>query len=67
MVTNEGEIEESLRESQQRILALIGSWISEGSGWTIKSIVSRVIHIVAYRPMKGSSYFLLPSELKHSS
>ena len=67
VLTNKGEIEGSLRESQQRILALIGSWISEGSGWTIESIVSHLIHVVAYRPMKGSSYIILPAELKHSS
>ena len=56
VVTNDGEIRESLQEAQQYILAMIGSWISEGSGWTTKSIVHHYVNIIAYKPLNGSSY-----------
>ena len=64
-ITNDNEISESLKYSQERILNII--WISEGSGWTVKSIDNHYLNIVKYDPVKGSSYIKLPEELKHSS
>ena len=37
-ITNDNEISESLKHSQERILNIISIWISEGSGWTVKSV-----------------------------
>ena len=43
---------------------MIDTWISEGSGWIIESIVSQYINITTYNPLVGSSYIDLPTELR---
>ena len=35
---NENEINEVLQTSRQELMKIIGQWLSEGSGWTIKSV-----------------------------
>ena len=67
LVTNEIEIAESLQITQEQIVNKIQQWISEGSGWTIQSVDSHFINVVQYRPLKGSSYILLPKELRNSA
>ena len=67
LVTNEIEIVESLQITQEQIVNRIQQWISEGSGWTIQSVDSHFINVVEYRPLKGSSYILLPKELQNSA
>ena len=56
----------SLGISQQQLLNGIGVWLSEGSGWTIRSIDEHYINTVVYEPTKGSSYIPLLIELQHS-
>ena len=63
-VTNEIEIAESLRITQEQIVNKIQQWISEGSGWTIQSVDTHFINVVKYRPLNGSSYIPLPDELQ---
>ena len=53
--------------SKQNILNKIAQWISEGSGWTVKSVDSHYMNIAKYEPMKGSSYIQLPQELRNSA
>ena len=65
-IINEMEIADSLQMSKQNLLNQISRWISEGSGWTIKSVDSHYLNIVLFVPMKGSSYIQLPSELRNS-
>ena len=65
-IINYMEIADSLQMSKQNLLNQISRWISEGSGWIIKSIDSHYLNIVKYEPMKGSSYIQLPSELRNS-
>ena len=64
-IINNTEINEALQLSKQNILNKISQWISEGSGWTIQSVDSHYLNIVKYKPMKGSSYIQLPSELRN--
>ena len=64
-IINQMEIADSLQSSKQQILNKIAQWISEGSGWTIKSVDSHYLNIVKYKPMSGSSYIQLPSELRN--
>ena len=66
-IINNTEINEALQMSKQNLLNQISQWISEGSGWTIQSVDSHYLNIVKYKPMKGSSYIQLPSELRNSS
>ena len=66
-ILNDIDIKDSLKFSIEYILNKIGSWISEGSGWNIKSVDSHYINIVKYQPLKGSSYIELPAELRNSA
>ena len=66
-IINNLEITKSLQSSKQQILNKIAVWISEGSGWTIKSVDSHYLNAVKYQPMKGSSYIKLPHELRNSA
>ena len=66
-IINNTEINEALQMSKQNLLNQISRWISEGSGWTIKSVDSHYLNIAKYEPMKGSSYIQLPSELRNSA
>ena len=65
-IINNTEINEALQMSKQNLLNQISRWISEGSGWTIKSVDSHYLNMAKYEPMKGSSYIKLPSELRNS-
>ena len=42
----------------------IDNWVNEGSGWIVELIDSQYINISTYRPLSGSSYIKLPSELR---
>ena len=53
-------------KSSEDILNKIDVWISEGSGWTIKSVDQHLIYFAKYKPLKGSSYVELLKELQHS-
>ena len=66
-IINNTEINEALQMSKQNILNQISQWISEGSGWTVQSVDNHYLNIVIYKPMKGSSYIQLPSELRNSA
>ena len=66
-IINHMEIHEALQMSKQTILNKIAQWISEGSGWAIQSVDSHYLNIVKYKPMNGSSYIQLPTELRNSA
>ena len=66
-IINQTEIAYSLQLSKQQILNKEAQWISEGSGWTIKSVDSHYLNIVKYKPLKGSSYIQLPQGLRNSA
>ena len=43
------------------ILERIINFQDEGTGWYYKEVISLEIHVVDYKPMKGSSYIPLPN------
>ena len=53
----------SLENAFQEILYRTDNWINEGSGWIVETIKSQYINISTYRPLIGSSYVKLPTEL----
>ena len=53
-----------LENSFQEILYMIDVWINNGSGWIIELIESQYINISTYRPLSGSSYTKLATELR---
>jgi len=66
-IINHTEIPEVSQVSKQQILNKTAQWVSEGSGWMIKSVDNHYINIVKYKPMNGSSYIKLPQELRNSA
>ena len=64
-VTKASDIEHELSMSKQEILKTIEEWVSEGSGWTINHIDSHYINVTTYKPLHGSSYTELPTELRN--
>ena len=53
-----------LNKSFHKILYRIDAWINRGSGWVIELIEFQYINISTYRPLVGSSYMDLSTELK---
>ena len=64
-IINKNEINKALQISRQELMKAIGQWISEGSGWTIQSVDGHYINLTKYKPLKGSSYIELPTELRN--
>ena len=60
------DIEPELNMSRQEILNVIDKWVSEGLGWVIDRIDSHYLNVTLYKPLNGSSYIELPTELKRS-
>ena len=64
-ITKVDDIEPELKMSRQEILNTIDKWVSEGSGWVIGRIDSHYINVTLYKPLNGSSYIELPTELRN--
>ena len=64
-ITKPNDIEPELSMSRQEILNVIDKWVSEGSGWVIDLIDSHSISVTLYKPLNGSSYIELPTELRN--
>ena len=64
-ITKPNDIEQELNMSRQEILNTIDKWVSEGSGWVIDRIDSHYINVTTYKPLHGSSYMELPTELRN--
>ena len=65
-ITKVDDIEPELNMSRQEILNVIDKWVSEGSGWVIDRIDSHYLNVTLYKPLNGSSYTELPTELRNS-
>ena len=66
IVTTVDDIEPELNMSRKEILNVIDKWVSEGSGWVIDRIDSHYLNVTLYKPLNGSSYIELPTELRNS-
>ena len=66
-ITKANDIEHKPSMSRQEILNMIDKWVSEGSGWVIDSINNHYINATTYKPLNGSSYIELPTELRNSN
>ena len=64
-ITKVDDIEPELNMSRQEILNVIDKWVSEGSGWVLDRIDSHYINVTLYKPLDGSSYIELPTELRN--
>ena len=66
IVTKVDDIEPELNMSRQEILSVIDKWVSEGSGWVIDRIDSHYLNVTLYKPLNGSSYIKLPTDLRNT-
>ena len=66
IIINKMEIADSTETSEEVIMDNIDKWVSEGSGWIIQSVDAHYLNVVKYKPIQGSSYIKLPSELRNS-
>ena len=64
-ITKVDDIEPELNIFRQEILNVIDKWVSEGSGQVIDRIDSHYINVTLYKPLNGSSYMELPTELRN--
>ena len=64
-ITKVDDVEPDLNMSRQEILDVIDKWVSEGSGWVIDRIDSHYLNVTLYKPLNGSSYIELPTELRN--
>ena len=65
IVTKVDDIEPELNMYRQELLNVIDKWVSEGSGWFIDRTDSHYINVTLYKPLNGSSYIELPTELRN--
>ena len=65
-ITEVDDIEPELNMSRQELLNVIDKWVSEGSGWVIDQIDSHYLNVILYKPMNGSSYMELPTDLRNT-
>ena len=65
IITKVDDLEPELNMSRQEILNMIDKWVSEGSGWVIDRIDNHYINVTLYKPLIGSSYIELPTELRN--
>ena len=64
-ITKPNDIKPELNMSRQEILNTIDKWVSESSGWVIDRIDNHYINVTLYKPLNGSSYIELPTELRN--
>ena len=62
--SNENDIETVISDAGNELINRISEWLSEGSGWVIKSVDKHEIDISKYKPLRGSSYLPLPEKIK---
>ena len=53
-----------LNKSFQEVFTRIDNWISEGSGWIIKSVDAEFVSVSIYSPLSENSNNKLPDKLK---
>ena len=60
----EADIEEGLQKSIKKIYSSFIEYQRQGSNWTLDKVLKIKIHIVQYKPLKGSSYIPTPIKLR---
>ena len=63
-IINENDIETVISDAGNELINRISEWISEGSGWVIKSVETHEIDISKYKPLRRSSYLPLSEKNK---
>lgn len=59
--------EHNVNEAFQKMNASLEEFIHKGSNWVVNNVLSIEVNTVSYSPIKGSSYMVLPPNLRFSS
>ena len=62
-ILREEDIEPFVRNAHAQLHMDVDKFTSNGSGWTLESVISLSVNIAKYAPLKGSSYIELPKYL----
>ena len=65
LIINENDIKTVLSDAGNELINRISEWISEGSGWVIKSFYKHEIDIPKYKPLRRSLYLPLPEKINN--
>ena len=60
----EADIEEGLQKSIKKIYSSFIEYQRQGSNWTLDKVLKIKIHLVRYKPLKGSNYIPTPIKLR---
>ena len=52
-IINQNDIESVINDAGNELINRISEWISEGSGWVIKSVDKHERDISKYKPLRG--------------
>ena len=63
-VTNSSQLADALSASIDTMREQVPEKETQGSGWVFKRVILLEMHVAKYKPLKGSSYFDLPRNLK---
>ena len=63
-ILREEDVEPFLADAHAQLDKHVEKFTSNGSGWTLESVMSLSVNIAKYTPLKGSSYIELPKYLK---
>ena len=65
IILHEGDIEEKINLSEQKIVKRVEEFLQDGSGWVYDETVEISLKVYKYKPPRGGKYFPIPSWIKN--
>ena len=63
MILDATDATETCNNAKDKILESMATFQMRGSNWRFNQVVKLDINAVVYKPLKGSAYIILPTEL----
>ena len=64
-VYSQGLSSETLWTKVEKMMIVLLTFASNGSGWVLEKFIKIIVNFARYRPITGSSYIALPSKLQN--
>ena len=64
-VYSQGLSSETLWTKVEKMMIVLLTFASNGSGWVLENFIKIIVNFARYRPITGSSYIALPSKLQN--
>ena len=64
-VYSQGLSSETFWTMVERMMIVLTTFASNGSGWVLEKVIKIIVNFARYRPITGSSYIALPSKLQN--